>query len=89
LRNLEVAHIEEKGTEDMIENTDQTIIVNGERRPYRTESVRELLMRLDINPERLGIAVALNTQVLPRDEWDETRLQPGDHVEIVQAIAGG
>jgi sulfur carrier protein len=36
-----------------------------------------------------GIAVALNDAVVPRARWRETRLEPGDRVEIVRPIVGG
>lgn len=36
-----------------------------------------------------GIAVALNSEVVPRSEWETTLLHPGDRVEIVTAAAGG
>jgi len=36
-----------------------------------------------------GIAVALNSDVVPRSEWDTTTLEAGDRIEIVTAAAGG
>ena len=38
---------------------------------------------------RDGIAVAVNSEVVPRSEWSTTILRPGDRVEIVTAAAGG
>lgn len=38
---------------------------------------------------RDGIAVAVHMRVIPRGEHDQTLLQPGDKVEIIQAVGGG
>lgn len=67
----------------------ERLTVNGDSRPYRRQTVRELLETLDVDLERRGVAVAVNAAVVPRDEWNETELQPGDRVEVVHAIAGG
>lgn len=39
--------------------------------------------------ERRPVAVALNGDVVPRSAWDETRLEPGDSVEVLAPVAGG
>lgn len=67
----------------------QDISVNGEPQPAGGRSIRELLAARGIDPERRGVAVALNGAVVPRAAWDATRPQPGDRVEIVHALAGG
>jgi sulfur carrier protein len=36
-----------------------------------------------------GIAVAVNRQVVPRQQWQQRVLQPRDRVDIVRAIGGG
>ena len=36
-----------------------------------------------------GIAVAVNLQVVPRQQWQQRVLQPRDRVDIVRAIGGG
>jgi len=38
-------------------------------------------------PSRM--AVAVNAGVVPRSQWEETRLEPGDSVELLAATAGG
>ncbi len=35
------------------------------------------------------IAVAVNAAVVPRSQWDATRLGPGDSIELLTATAGG
>jgi thiazole synthase len=41
------------------------------------------------NRRRHGVAVAVNGEVVPRSEWDETTLIEGQQVEVVAAIQGG
>ena len=66
-----------------------SIQVNGEVRALRALNLVELLRQESLDPERWGIAVALNGAVVPRRVWPETPLEPGDVVEIVKPFAGG
>lgn len=63
--------------------------INGQPQPYVPLTLSELLRRQGIDPQRPGIAVAVNAQVVSRSQWEQRTLQPGDRVEIVQAQAGG
>jgi sulfur carrier protein len=38
---------------------------------------------------RSQVAVAVNTGVVPRGQWEATRLGPGDSIELLAATAGG
>jgi sulfur carrier protein len=38
---------------------------------------------------RLGVAVALNQEVLPRRRWAETPVRAGDAIELLTAVQGG
>ena len=40
-------------------------------------------------PSPKGVAVAINTEVVPRSAWATTAIGTGDAVEIVTAAAGG
>ena len=52
-----------------------------------TLTVSALLDQLDqLKP---GAALALNQQILPREQWDLHRLQDGDQILLFQVIAGG
>ncbi len=35
------------------------------------------------------VAIEINLEIVPRSAQAETRLNPGDRVEIVQAVGGG
>jgi sulfur carrier protein len=65
-----------------------TATINGENRELAEgATVAELLSRLKL--ERGGIAVAVNERVVRGSNFDEHRLQDGDVVEIIRAVAGG
>jgi sulfur carrier protein len=63
------------------------IRVNGVDREFVSESVAEMLRRLDIEPR--GVAVAIDGDIVRRSEWPDTRIQDGCAIEIVTAVAGG
>lgn len=39
--------------------------------------------------ERRMVAVELNGEIIPRYEFDNTRLSAGDHLELLQMVGGG
>lgn len=64
------------------------IYLNGDERQFSDElTMSELVRQLDLGNRRFAIEV--NEELVPRSSFDEYRLQPGDWVEIVQAIGGG
>lgn len=67
----------------------ETITVNGEERGMAAATVLELLLQEALDVERRGLAVARNGSVVPRGVWSETRLRPGDQIEIVKPFSGG
>jgi sulfur carrier protein len=50
-------------------------------------SVQELLARFGLLGRR--VAVAINTQVVPRSRFAEVRIADGDRVEVIHAVGGG
>ena len=50
-------------------------------------TVAKLLERLDLEQPR--VAVELNLDILPKDEYATTQLKPGDQVEVVHFVGGG
>ena len=65
-----------------------TISLNGD--PFEVAgplSVSELLATLDIDPRR--IAVEHNLVVLKRAAFDQTIVNAGDQIEIVNFVGGG
>ena len=43
----------------------------------------------EINQLKPGIALALNQQILPREQWEQQIVQEGDQILLFQVIAGG
>jgi len=64
------------------------IQLNGE--PYEGPdaiTVAQLLERLGI--ERARVAVEVNLNILPKEEYATTALKEGDRLEVVHFIGGG
>ncbi|WP_413596432.1 sulfur carrier protein ThiS [Citrobacter youngae] len=51
------------------------------------QTISELLTQL--NQHKPGMALALNQQILPRDQWQQQIVQEGDQILLFQVIAGG
>jgi sulfur carrier protein len=62
--------------------------VNGQQRETADElSLVELVSQ--ISDRSTGIAVAVNSEVVPRGSWPDTAIQPGDRIDVVTAVQGG
>jgi sulfur carrier protein len=67
-----------------------TIELNGDLVELETPAtVAVAVERLGADPERRGLAVAVDGEVVPRSAWDRTQLSDGQRVEVVGAIQGG
>lgn len=65
-----------------------TIQVNGEAREVSEGlTVAGLLQQLGFPGDR--VAVERNLEILPRHQWEGTRLETGDRFEIVHFVGGG
>lgn len=63
------------------------VIINGESHALeQTCSIDELVDILQLEGK---FAIEVNQTIVPRSQFTYTQLQPGDKVEIVQAIGGG
>ncbi|MDJ0713256.1 MAG: sulfur carrier protein ThiS [Prochloraceae cyanobacterium] len=68
--------------------TQITLKVNGElHQCSQNTKLIDLLKQIGFNP-RL-IAVEYNGEILHRQYWSNTLLQPGDRLEIVTIVGGG
>ncbi len=64
------------------------VTINGEPREIPDAiSVAGLLQHLTMEAGR--VAIERNRGILPRAEWEETRVEAGDTFEIVQFVGGG
>jgi sulfur carrier protein len=67
-----------------------TIWLNGEERDLPAGvTVAEAVGASGAPPDGRGVAAAVDGEVVPRDQWQETRLEDGQRVEVVQAVQGG
>jgi sulfur carrier protein len=70
-----------------------TITINGITANITTAAGRitldALLRQNGITPEKKGIAVALNDEVIPKRLWIDTWVTGSDRLEIIQASQGG
>jgi sulfur carrier protein len=67
-----------------------TIWVNGAEADLPAgASLAEAVAAAGTPPDRRGIAAAVDGEVVPRDQWQQTELVDGQRVEVVQAVQGG
>ena len=72
----------------MLETKEIEIVVNGQpRQAPAGQSLAELLVWLEVDPAR--VAIELNRSIIRRERWDETGIEPGSALEIVQFVGGG
>ncbi|HET6463517.1 MAG TPA: sulfur carrier protein ThiS [Candidatus Krumholzibacteria bacterium] len=66
------------------------VTVNG-KKTNAAEAVTlvMLLQEHGINANTDGVAVAVNSRVVPRSKWTDVRLSDGDVVEVINAVQGG
>jgi thiamine biosynthesis protein ThiS len=64
------------------------VVVNGDAKTVDEGlTVADLVALLELAPER--VAVEVNQRLVRRAQYDQTRLSPGDRVEIVTLVGGG
>ena len=66
------------------------IRINGEAKTVQAGlNLYQLLVDLQVEPSRPGIAISLNREVVPRKLWQETEVEPDSEIEIIRAVQGG
>jgi thiamine biosynthesis protein ThiS len=63
------------------------LVINGEERNYSAATLDALIEELGMKGDR--VAVELNREIMPRENWSATALQEGDKLEIVHFVGGG
>lgn len=64
------------------------VVINGEDRSFDSPiTLAGLLLVLGMKTDR--VAVELNRDIVPRDQWERTQLADGDRLEIVHFVGGG
>ncbi|MCS6998363.1 MAG: sulfur carrier protein ThiS [Aquificaceae bacterium] len=66
------------------------LLVNGKELNVKEDiTLEELLSHMDIPLRPVGLAVAVNEEVVPKSKYGVFRLKEGDKVEIVNIVGGG
>lgn len=67
---------------------EMNIVVNGEAKEVEEEiTIQELIEFLSI---KVGVmAVAVNMNIVKKDDWDSFKLNQDDKVELLQFVGGG
>jgi thiamine biosynthesis protein ThiS len=63
------------------------LTINGETQVLCAETLGALVAQLGMKPDR--VAIELNREIVPRDQWQQTQLHDGDRLEIVHFVGGG
>jgi thiamine biosynthesis protein ThiS len=64
------------------------LVINGEDRTIAGPlTLSELVEQLGMKSDR--VAVELNLDIVPREQWLVTQLADGDRLEIVHFVGGG
>ena len=66
------------------------IFLNGERSELAAgETLAAALERLGVAPDKRGVAVAVDGEVVPRAQWQSFVLSEQARVEVLTAMQGG
>ena len=66
-----------------------TIVLNGEECSVDEGTSLGTIVEREVGEEADHVAVALNDEIISRGRWDETTIEAGDEIEVVQPIQGG
>ena len=61
--------------------------INNQDRQTEARNLQDLAIELQL-PQK-GVAVAIDTQMIPRGSWAQTALQEGARIVIIKAACGG
>ena len=65
-----------------------TLRINGEMRDFDGPLLlADLVAKLGMKQDR--VAIELNRNIAPREQWNAIQLADGDQLEIVQFVGGG
>ena len=63
------------------------LTINGVTQISSHGTLSALVAHLGMKPDR--VAIELNREIVPRDQWPQTALHEGDRLEIVHFVGGG
>lgn len=65
----------------------KVLVNNKEMELAEGSTVADLARQLELPAQ--GVAIALHNRMVPRTQWEEQTLQPGDSLVIIKAACGG
>jgi thiamine biosynthesis protein ThiS len=63
------------------------LTINGQEQAFPSLTLAQLVEQLGMKQDR--VAVELNRDIVPRNQWAATNLADGDKLEIVHFVGGG
>jgi thiamine biosynthesis protein ThiS len=63
------------------------LTINGKVQSSSAETLGALVEQLGMKQDR--VAIELNREIVPREQWPRTPLRDGDRLEIVHFVGGG
>ena len=65
------------------------VLINGGYEELDDQAtIASVLSTIGIQETR-GVAVAVDSEVIPRTDWDSRRLTEGQKIEVLRAVQGG
>ena len=62
--------------------------INGQEQVFEgSVTIKELLEKISVPTQ--AIAVAINSEIVPRSNFEKIRLRDKDRVEVIHAVGGG
>lgn len=61
--------------------------INNKETEVAASTLFELAKEMSL-PEK-GVAVAVNSRMAPRTDWEQTKINDGDSIVIIKAVCGG
>jgi sulfur carrier protein len=65
------------------------MLVNGKQAEWLPVDLAVFMAQRGYDPDSRGVAVAVNGEVVPRAQWQETQLEEQDSIELVEPVQGG
>ncbi len=66
------------------------VMLNGQAAELADDAtVADAVRKAGVDGEPRGVAVAVDGEVVRRAEWEQTRLENDQSVEVVRAVQGG
>lgn len=60
------------------------IVLNGQPQSLENSSLEELLKNY-----KKQVAVSVNDEIIPKNEWQNVKLNENDRIEIIELVGGG